>query len=108
MTDYFKSWAREYAVTSLEQMARIEGTNQREIFQYLEVPKILAASPRYASIAGSIILNAALAWFISERIIQRPFFPLPGETGHEIESELGLSRALESEYRKLISEDGET
>ena len=107
LVNSWKSWAREYAIGSLEQMSKREGSNQREIFQYLKVPKVLATSSRYTSNAGSVILNSALASFISERIIQRPFFHLPGGIEHRTGTEIGLSKDSESEYRKIINGGGE-
>ena len=102
-----QSWAKTYAVSSKDDIREANRRVANDLFLSNLVPDKVNAesglfSPLYEAIAPGIILNAVLALFVSQWIIDQPFFCLgnasissPGSTNDL----LRVSQAFDLVYR---------
>ena len=102
----WQSWARDFALTPKEHIKDSDQRLAQDLFRSHVVSDELVApngllSPSKKAIAPGIILNAALAEFIAQWIIQKPFFCLGHERNKNFESSevLRLSEAFDNVYQ---------
>lgn len=72
LASHWKSWAKKYAVQQI-----IPQSSAIDLLAKLDVPERSQITQAIIK-APSIMLNAALARFVTGWIFQQPFFPLPG------------------------------
>ena len=76
-----QSWAKTYAVTSKSQVKELDQRTVQNLFRAHMVPDELVApngvlASKYDNIVSGILLNTMLAGFVTQWIIERPFFCL--------------------------------
>ncbi|KAF7507830.1 hypothetical protein GJ744_009994 [Endocarpon pusillum] len=106
----WKSWAKDYSVRSLDFAKDADQLAASKIYQSLTVPDELL-SPKNASIAPGIILNTALAEFVTNLITRKPFFSLPNGLSSRSEqsgAQLNISTAFDLEYRRIQTKGDES
>jgi hypothetical protein len=103
MATRWKSWAKDYSVRSLEHVTDADHPDAVKIYRSHTVPEELL-SPKNATIAPGIILNAVLARFVTNFISRKPFFCLPdglNNDGGQSGAQLNISQAFDSEYQRI-------
>ena len=104
-----QSWAKTYVVTSKSQVKELDQRTLQNLFRAHMVSDELVApngvlGPKYDNVACGILLNTVLAGFVTQWIIERPFFCLgnaPSTKENSPAELLQVSQAFESVYRTM-------
>ena len=105
-----QSWAKSYAVTSKNEVKELDQRTMQNLFRAHMVPDEFVAphgvlAPKYDNIASGILLNTILAGFVTQWIIEQPFFCLGNaqllSTENSPAELLQVSQAFELVYRNM-------
>ena len=91
------SWAREYAIRRL----MLGSPEMESMLSDFSIPAALL-SPRYASVAPSIVLNSVLVRNLTDWMFRKPFIGIPQALDFERDSRSNESDIFEEHYRTLL------